>query len=377
MPVCDAPTHHRLWSLSVCSTRVAACLLLFCASAFSHAGNVSYSQIIVQGHEVRQQVQILMQELLLAVPLDANKDGRVDQGELDAGRERLTAYLEQKIEVFSEDVRVPLRMESLEIRKASVADSEPLPFLFAELIFESPRPLTAFRVRCHLLDEVNIGHDNFAKINVGGDVRPFVFTPTNAFEYRSGEARSIQVSSSYRKTFSNFGKLGIQHIFTGYDHMLFLIGLLLVATRFGHTVRVVTAFTIAHSFSLTLAALRVVQVSPRLVESLIALSIMYVTFENVLSWFPVKRWMISFGFGLVHGLAFAQALEVLHLPRPQLAAALFSFNVGIEVAQVVVVALTFPVIFAMAKASWRLRAVQGLSIFIFGCGTLWLVQRAF
>ncbi len=372
-----AQRHCRRGQTSLCLTWTAAWLFVFPVLAFSHAGNVSYSQVIVQDTAVRQQVQILVKELTLAVPLDANRDGTVDQGEVDAARETLTGYLRQKIELFSGEVRLPLRVESLEIRQESVVDSEPLPFLFAQLVFESPHPLTEFRMRCHLLDEVNIRHDNFAKINIGGVVRPFVFTPSNAFLYRGGTARGVQMPSSHWKTFYSFGKLGTEHIFTGYDHILFLIGLLIVASRFGHTVKVVTAFTIAHSLSLTLAVLRVVQVPSRLVESVIAVSIMYVTFENVFSWFPVKRWMISFGFGLVHGLAFAQALEVLHLPRLQLVTALFSFNVGIEAAQVVIVALTFPVIFATAKASWRLRAVQGLSIVIFCCGTLWLVQRAF
>ena len=377
MRIGDASPDSRLWSLVLSLLPLAACLLACSSLAFSHAGNVSYSQIIVSDHELRQEVQILVQELLLALPIDANKDGTLEQGELEASRAILTDYLQKKIEVFSEGARLPLRVESLEVRKESVVDSDPSPFLFAQVVFASPRPLTEFRMRCHLLDEVNIRHDNFAKITIGGVVRPFVFTPANAFEYRGGVARSVALSSSHWATFLNFGTLGLKHIFTGYDHMLFLVGLLLVATRFGHTVKVVTAFTIAHSFSLTLAALRVVQIQTRLVESFIALSIMYVTFENVISWFPVRRWLISFGFGLVHGLAFAQALEVLHLPRPQLVTALFSFNVGIEVAQVVVVALTFPLIFAMAKAPWRLRAVQTLSIVIFACGTLWLVQRAF
>jgi len=111
------------------------------------------------------------------------------------------------------------------------------------------------------------------------------------------------------------------------------------------------------------------------VEAVIALSIMYVAAETVFSWFPIKRWLVSFSFGLVHGLAFAETLQVLHLPRTQLVTALFSFNVGIEIAQVLIVASAFPVLLAMAKASWRLRAIQGLSFVIFCCGTAWLIQR--
>ena len=352
-------------------------LFLFSLPAFPHAGNVSYSQFTVQDREVRVEIQILVKELLLAVPLDGNQDGAVDPRELEASRELLTGYLREKLEIFSVAKRLPLRVESFEVRLRAVVDSEPLPFLFAQLVFESPRPLTQFRIRCHLLDEVDIRHDNFAKIDLHGFIRPFVFTPSNAFVYRGGKGQSVQVASSAWGTFYSFGVLGVEHIFTGYDHMLFLIGLVLVATAFAPTVKVVTAFTIAHSVSLALAALRVVQVPSSLVEAVIALSIMYVACENFFSWFPVKRWIISFGFGLVHGLAFAQALEILHLPRIQFVTALFSFNVGIEIAQVVIVALIFPFILAMAKAPWRLRAVQGFSFLIFWCGTLWLAQRTF
>ena len=366
----------RCWSRTLLRLGCAAALVFFFpVLGLAHAGNVSYSQIEVQDILIRQEIRILVQELLLAVPLDANHDGTLEQQELAAARDILTDYLRRKVEVFSGEVRLPLRVESLDIRVESVVDSDPLPFLFARLVFESQEPLREFRMRCHLLDEVDIQHDNFAKINIGGEVRPFVFTPTNTFVHRGSAGDALAVAPSPWETLYSFGLHGIRHIFTGYDHMLFLIGLLLVAASFGSTVRIVTAFTISHSLALALAAFRVVSVPSRFVEAVIALSIMYVAAENVLSWFPIRRWMVSFSFGLVHGLAFAETLQVLHLPRTQLVTALFSFNVGIEIAQVLIVASAFPVLLAMAKASWRLRAIQGLSFVIFCCGTAWLIQR--
>jgi len=372
----EAATGWRGGSRGLCLLGSTLFILLFPALGFPHAGNVSYSQITVEGTRLRQEIQILVEELLLAVPFDSNQDGAVSQGELDAARERLSAYLSQKVEVTSGDVDLPLRIEALRIVQREVEDSsEPLSFLLAQLVFESPHPLTEFKIRSHLLDQVDIRHHNFAKINISGLSRPFVFTPSNTFVYEGGMGRSAQFVPGLGETLYNFGRLGADHIFSGYDHILFLIGLLLVATRFADILKVVTAFTIAHSFSLALAALQWVEVASRMVEPFIALSIMYVAFENFFSWFPAKRWLISFGFGLIHGLAFAQGLQVLKLPPPQFIAALLSFNVGIEVAQVIIVALTFPAILAMAKASWRPRAIQGLSSVLFCLGALWLIQR--
>lgn len=354
-------------------------MLIFPVLAFSHAGNVSYSQITVENLRIRHEIQILVEELEEAVPLDADRDGTITPAELEAVREELAEYLSRKIEVESWNVALPLRLESLEIREREVvdADQETLPFLWVELVFESPHLLSRFQIRCHVLDEIDIRHDNFAKITILGSERPFVFKPWNAFVYERGQGRAEQFFPSVWSTFTSFGMLGGEHILTGYDHMLFLIGLLLVATRFLTTVKVVTAFTVAHSVSLVLAAFKIVEVSADIVEPVIALSIMYVAAENFFSWFAMKRWLISFGFGLIHGLAFAQGLEMLDLPRVQFVTALLSFNIGIELAQVMIVAIAFPALMLMAGAPWRLRTIRGLSLLIFCLGSVWLVERVF
>ena len=132
-----------------------------------------------------------------------------------------------------------------------------------------------------------------------------------------------------------------------------------------------------YSVALVLAAFKIVEVSVGIVEPMIALSIMYVAAENFFSWFPLKRWMISFGFGLIHGLAFAQGLQMLDLPRAQFAMALLSFNLGIELAQVMIVAIAFPALMLMAEAPWRERTIRALSLVIFCLGTTWLVERVF
>ena len=358
-----------LWTLTL--------VFLFPAAVFPHAGNVSYSEITVENLQIRHEIQILVEELEEAVPLDTDGDGTITSDELEEAREDLADYLSQKVEVESWNVAIPLRLEGLEILQREVvdADEDTLPFLRVELVFESPHLLSQFQIRCHVLDEVDIRHDNYAKITVFGSERPFVFKPWNTFVYERGQGRSEAFIPSMWSTFYSFGMLGGDHIFTGYDHMLFLIRLLLVATRFLTTVKVVTAFTVAHSVSLVLAAFKIVQVSPGIVEPIIALSIMYVAAENFFSWFPMKRWLISFGFGLIHGLAFAQGLQMLDLPRAQFITALLSFNIGIELAQVMVVVVAFPLLMLMAEAPWRLRVIRGLSVVLFVLGSAWLVER--
>jgi len=122
--------------------------------------------------------------------------------------------------------------------------------------------------------------------------------------------------------------MGVQHIVTGYDHLAFLLGLLLLGGRVRTLVAILTAFTVAHSITLALAVLRVVSLSPGFVEPAIALSIAYVGVENLFVTDARKRWRITFPFGLLHGFGFAGALTALDLPRAQLPSALFGFNLG-------------------------------------------------
>src|SRR5262249_59469524 len=127
-----------------------------------------------------------------------------------------------------------------------------------------------------------------------------------------------------------FFRLGVEHILTGYDHLLFLAALLVRGGRVWSLLKIVTAFTVAHSLTLALAVLGALTVSPRLVEPAIAASIAYVALENVFRQAPSRRWLVTFGFGLVHGLGFASGLGPLALPPWNLARPLAGFNLGCE-----------------------------------------------
>jgi hypothetical protein len=172
--------------------------------------------------------------------------------------------------------------------------------------------------------------------------------------------------------------LGFDHIVPqGLDHILFVLGLFLLATGLKPLLVQVTAFTVAHSVTLGLAMYGVVAVSPRVVEPLIALSIAYVAIENIVTpkltpWRPV----VVFAFGLVHGLGFAGALAELRLPRDEIVTALVSFNVGIELAQLTVIAAAYVAVAWIGNKSWyRARVVMPACIVIAVIGLFWTVQR--
>ena len=175
-------------------------------------------------------------------------------------------------------------------------------------------------------------------------------------------------------------RLGFVHIVpAGLDHILFVLGLFLLSTRLRPLVWQVTAFTLAHAVTLTLAALGVVALSPRLVEPLIALSIVYVAVENVLT-DRMTRWRppVVFGFGLLHGLGFAGVLGELGLPEQQRLVALVSFNAGIELGQLAVIAAAGLACARFRTAPWyRARLVVPASAGIALVGLIWAVERVF
>lgn len=185
-------------------------------------------------------------------------------------------------------------------------------------------------------------------------------------------------SASSGTTFARYLVLGFEHILPhGLDHILFVLGLFLLSPKLAPLLWQVTAFTVAHSITLALAAFNVVSLPPSVVEPLIALSITYVAVENVLT--PdLKRWrpLVVFAFGLLHGLGFAGVLADIGLPRGEFLLSLAAFNLGVEVGQVAVIALAFLAVGAFRQRTWYRRAViVPASIVIAAVGAWWTVER--
>jgi HupE / UreJ protein len=156
--------------------------------------------------------------------------------------------------------------------------------------------------------------------------------------------------------------LGIEHILTGYEHLLFLFGLLLPCGGLLSLAKIINAFTIAHSVTLSLAVLQVISLPDRLIEAVIALSIAFVAAENLFRSLTVsRRWLVSLCFGLVHGFGFSSALRALDLPAHGLLLSLFGFNLGVEVGQGLVVGVCLPLLLLLRRTEWESRAVLGSS----------------
>jgi hypothetical protein len=187
---------------------------------------------------------------------------------------------------------------------------------------------------------------------------------------------------------------GVWHIWIGYDHILFLLALLLPSVlvrragawegvpRSGAAVRdvvkVVTAFTLAHSITLSLAALEVISLPSRLVESAIAASVVLAALNNLRGTVESRRWVLAFCFGLIHGFGFASVLTDLGLPQQALVLALVGFNVGVEIGQLAIVAVFLPLAFSLRSTGfYRVGVLKAGSVLVAVLAGWWLVQRAF
>ena len=173
---------------------------------------------------------------------------------------------------------------------------------------------------------------------------------------------------------------GIHHILIGPDHLLFLVGLLLLGGTVRQLAVIVTAFTVAHSITLSLAALNIVSPPARIIEPAIALSIVYVGADNLLirDGRDVRAW-IAFAFGFIHGFGFANVLREMDLPARALGWSLFSFNVGVEIGQLLVVAVVATALAALrsrSEAAGRQLAFAG-SVVVMAAGAFWFIQRVF
>ena len=181
----------------------------------------------------------------------------------------------------------------------------------------------------------------------------------------------------------DFIKLGIAHVLSGIDHIFFIISLLLVFISIRETLKLTTTFTVAHSITLILAGAAIVSVPPRVTEPLIALSISYVALTSVfLKKYDLFRSMKNkvasvFFFGLFHGLGFASALKELYIPKENFLLSLLSFNVGVEIGQLCVIALAVPFIFLFRHKPWYPKAIAVIAAAIGAAGIVWGVQRIF
>lgn len=351
-------------------------------SVIAHTLSVSHLDIVVppDGSAPQIELDLAIRDLALSLPLDANHDERVTWDELQAIKEPLYAMVKSGLVVSSGSTPCTLQPTLLATRQyddgayATVA-------LRAQCI--STKNL---KVRYALLFDVDPQHRALVTFHNDGKLG----TGIASTDTRDIEIGAVQASNS--NPFLQFLREGIHHILIGYDHLAFLLSLLLPAAllwrdrqwqpspgvrhSLGHVLGIVTAFTLAHSITLSLAALGWITPASRWVEAAIAASVLLAALNNV--WPVVTRrvWLVGFGFGLVHGFGFAGALSELGLPTGARLASLVGFNLGVEIGQMAVVALVLPILLLVRRQRWYARiAMPLLSLAIAALASWWLYVR--
>ncbi len=310
----------------------------------------------------------------LAAFSDDNRDGQIGPHEVQAHLTELEAFLSERISLTDGRARGQLTVEpTAATALPGGGTTTPSTHSTLRLLYRWAQPLTTLSIRYDLFLPGVPTASCLTTITQGGQVRTFVFTPENR------ELSLVFGRASTWRQVTSFVALGVRHILTGYDHILFLLSLLMLGGSLRQVVKVATAFTVAHSITLSLAVLNLITLSARLVESAIALSIVYVAAENV--WRKGitlrQRWLVTFGFGFVHGLGFASILRDMHLSRANTAVSLIGFNVGVEVGQVAIVTGAFLVLAALQRWSWEPAFRRWVSAGAAVAGLVWFVQRAF
>ena len=349
-------------------------LTLFAGWFGAHPDSQSSSSLVVRGRELELELRCQALSVIEAVEIDRDGDLVLTEEELAAGADELGRYLTARYVISPSAPRAEWAFE------LTGGGLEPQHVL-GRRAFELAPDLAGLELRCTLFQERNPLHRDVATVRWNDD-EPAVFLfgeGLDTWRFESADARRPGVLAAYFR-------LGVEHILSGYDHLAFLLALIVAARRLRSLVAVVTAFTASHSISLALAALGVVHVPGLLVELAIALSIAYVGCETLLVRKPASRWLEAFGFGLVHGLGFAGFLGESLLYEPLKLSALAGFNLGVEVGQVGVVLLAFLALRWLPGArdhggeprawlapSWLRWSISAL---VAACGFWWFLERA-
>ncbi len=350
-------------------------LTLACSPALAHQSSVVYLDLGLQGREIELRFQIGNSDLYEAIGVD--RDRAVTREEIEQNRGKLFDYLASHVTVKSGNFSCEPSPQKLEF-----ADRNGFFFAVPTLAYDCKRVPTDVSIVYDLFFDVDPRHQAFLRVvtpieTTGGDEpREHVF---RAADRTFKLTQKVTLFDHVR----DYLHLGIEHIFTGYDHLSFLFGLLIIAGarsfRAGirYVIGIVTAFTVAHSITLLCAGFGLFSLPSRFVEPAIALSIAYVAVENLINPAPRFRWLITFCFGLVHGFGFASVLRDIGLPASGLALSLLSFNVGVELGQLVVVALCFPILtlIARSKEGYDRFVRVGGSCVLASLATFWFFER--
>jgi len=356
--------------------------LTWISSVSAHVASNGFLAAKVTGANITGSMELAVRDVELAIGVDANRDAKVTWGELRAATPQVTRYIKEHVAFIAQNNTCDLSFRAIQV-------NDRVDGTYASLPFTAHCPVNARELRIHytVMDGIDPSHRGLLTLTAGNVVQTSVLGGSNI------QAAITLFTASPWRAFVEYFHAGIWHILSGIDHLLFLLSLLLPAVllRKGDrwepvteirpallsVFKVVTAFTLAHSLTLTLAALDVVRLPSRLTESVIAASIIVAALNNIFPLVTKSRARIAFAFGLLHGFGFASVLTDMGLPQGARLISLLSFNLGIEIGQLAVVATVVPVIYALRSGGFYRRAIMPWgSGAIAMMALIWLVQRA-
>jgi hypothetical protein len=358
-------------------------VLLMCQiTAWAHKASDSYLVVDVKGNAITAQWDIALRDIDFALGLDRDGNAEITWGELRARQSDVSAWALSRL-ALTRSGSCPLQVTSLQVDEHTDGG-----YAVLHLVGVCPGATGALGLQYRLLFDLDSLHRGLLRLTLDGDTHTTVISPT------SGAMQFVVTQTSRWEQFNQYLIEGIWHIWIGFDHILFLLSLLLPAVlvlemrrwqgvnSFGLAFRevlwVVTSFTAAHSITLSLAALGLVSLPSRLVESAIALSVMLAAANNLWPVVQHRRWLVAFGFGLIHGFGFASVLAELGLPVDALALSLLGFNAGVEVGQIAIVAGFLPAAFLLRNTRFYLHGVFVLGSWLtMLVAFIWLLERVF
>jgi hypothetical protein len=353
--------------------------LLFGAAlpAQAHKPSDSYLSLTIDGEHVTGQWDIALRDLDYAIGLDQDGDGKLTWDEIRLRHSAIAAYALERLSLSTDKGACQLSPDEQLIDNHTDGAYSVMRFHV-----DCPSPLTALTINYRLFADLDPQHKGLLRITRDGETSTAIFDPSHA-----SQTLSLTAPDKLRQ-FSAYVKDGIWHIWIGYDHILFLLSLLLPAVllaapsdnlrgAFTDVLKVVTAFTLAHSLTLTLASLSVVSLPSRWVESAIAASVILAALNNLYPLFRGRRPVAAFVFGLIHGFGFASVLIDLGLPKGALITSLLGFNLGVEIGQLCIVAAFLPLAFVLRDTWFYRRLLTGGSALIAMVAVVWFVERAF
>ena len=331
--------------------------------ALAHKPSDSYLKIKGEESELKLQWHIAIKDLELMVGVDSNRDGNVTWGELKGKQIEISAHALSHLKFWAD--RNPCDLQVTEMLFAEHSDGG---YAVLDLSTGTAGSSESMRVEYSFLFDADPTHRGLVLYENGALSTTHILSPSEAtLEINVGEA-------SLWSTFVDYVKEGVWHIWIGFDHILFLISLLLPAVllredkqwhpvekfkpAFHSVLKIVTVFTLAHSITLWLAVMGYLTLPSKLIESVIAFSIIVTALNNLFPLLKILGWAIAFVFGLIHGFGFANVLLDLGLSNTVLGVSLFGFNVGVELGQLAIVAVFLPIAFLIRNSKFYLSLIH-------------------